>query len=305
MMNKAFVTGASGFVGTRLVRFLQKSKINIRIMSRTSKENFETVVCDLQNGLIPQDALTEVDSVFHLAGFTHDVRDTPESKNLYYKINVDATVQLAKLAVESGVKRFIFVSSVKAGGFAASGKCMTELDQNSTKDIYGKTKREAEIKLLEIGQKSDMHVSIVRSSLAYGPGVKGNLRMMLSGIEKGWFPPLPETGNRRSMIHVDDLVRALIMVAEDERANGEIFIATDGESHSAREIYKMMRILMGKSVPLWSMPKFMFDIAASISPAISYKIRKLFGDEHFSSEKLKSLGFEVERSLREMNETAF
>tara|TARA_B110000008_G_scaffold164398_1_gene164709 strand:+ start:210 stop:1124 length:915 start_codon:yes stop_codon:yes gene_type:complete len=304
-MNKVFVTGASGFVGSRLVQLLEKNRNTIKMLSRKNNGNYETVVCDLQNDLIPQDALTGVDSVFHLAGFTHDVRDNPESKYLYYKINVDATVQLAKLAVEGGVKRFIFVSSVKAGGFAVAGKCMTELDQNSTKDIYGRTKREAEIKLLEIGQKSDMHVSIVRSSLVYGPGVKGNLRMMLSGIEKGWFPPLPETGNRRSMIHVDDLVRALIIVAKDDRANGEIFIATDGESYSAREIYNAMRLLMGKSVPLWSMPKLLFDIAALISPAIRYKIRKLFGDEHYSSEKLKSLGFKVKRSLREMNETAF
>ena len=182
---------------------------------------------------------------------------------------------------------------------------MTEVDQSKPKGVYGKTKREAEIKLLEIGQKSDMHVSIVRSSLVYGPGVKGNLRLMLSGIEKGWFPPLPETGNRRSMIHVDDLVRALMLVAEDERANGEIFIATDGEPHSSREIYEAMCAVLGKLVPWWSVPKLLFDITAIISPAVRYKIRKLLGDECYSTEKLKSLGFKVQRSLREMNETSF
>ena len=304
-MNKVFVSGASGFVGSRLVRVLENNKISISVLSRNSQASFETVVCDLKSELIPEDALTGVDSVFHLAGFTHDMRDTSKVQHLYYKINVDATVQLAKLAVQSGVKRFIFVSSVKAGGFAVAGQCMTEVDQSKPKGVYGKTKREAELKLLEIGQKSDMHVSIVRSSLVYGPGVKGNLRLMLSGIEKGWFPPLPETGNRRSMIHVDDLVRALMLVAEDERANGEIFIATDGELHSSREIYEAMCAVLGKSVPWWSVPKLLFDITATISPAVRYKIRKLLGDECYSAEKLKSLGFKVQRSLREMNETSF
>ncbi len=304
-MNKVFVSGASGFVGSRLVRALENNKISISVLSRSSQASFETVVCDLKSELIPEDALTGVDSVFHLAGFTHDMRDTSKVQHLYYKINVDATVQLAKLAVQSGVKRFIFVSSVMAGGFAVAGQCMTEVDQSKPKGVYGKTKREAEIKLLEIGQKSDMHVSIVRSSLVYGPGVKGNLRLMLSGIEKGWFPPLPETGNLRSMIHVDDLVRALILVAEDERANGEIFIATDGELHSSREIYEAMCAVLGKSVPWWSVPKLLFDITATISPAVCYKIRKLLGDECYSAEKLKSLGFKAQRSLREMNETSF
>ena len=305
-MNKVFVSGASGFIGRRLVQVLENNKASIRVLSRTSQTSFETVVCDLKSELIPEDALTGVDTVFHLAGLTHiSVRDVDKIKHLYQKIIVDATVQLAKLAVQSEVKRFIFVSSVKAGGFAVAGQCMTEVDQSKPKGVYSKTKREAELKLLEIGQKSDMHVSIVRSSLVYGPGVKGNLRLMLSGIEKGWFPPLPETGNRRSMIHVDDLVRALMLVAEDERANGEIFIATDGEPHSSREIYEAMCAVLGKSVPWWSVPKLLFDITATISPAVRYKIRKLLGDECYSAEKLKSLGFKVQRSLREMNETSF
>ena len=261
-MNKVFVSGASGFVGNRLVRALENRKVSISVLSRTSQLGFETVVCDLKSELIPEDALTGVDTVFHLAGFTHDKLDTSEVEHLYQKINVDATVQLAELAVQSGVKRFIFVSSVKAGGSAVTGQCMTEEDQSEPEGVYGKTKREAELKLLELGQKSGMHVSIVRPSLVYGPGVKGNLRLMLSGIEKGWFPPLPDTGNRRSMIHVDDLVRVLFMVTEDERANGEIFIATDGEPHSSRDIYEAMCAVLDKSIPRWSVPKSLFSIIA-------------------------------------------
>jgi nucleoside-diphosphate-sugar epimerase len=168
--------------------------------------------------------------------------------------------------------------------------------------VYGQTKREAELKLLDIGRQSDMHVSIVRPSLVYGPGLKGNLRMMLSGIEKGWFPPLPEVGNRRSMIHVDALVQALLLVAVDARANGEIFIATDSHQYSSREIYNAMCNGIGKTVPLWSVPKLLFDCAALMHPRVRYKIEKLLGDECFSSDKLESLGFKAKKSLKEIND---
>jgi len=137
------------------------------------------------------------------------MRDASEIEDLYQKVNTNATVMLAKLAVSSGVKRFVFISSVKAGGISTQRVCASEKDHGGDPEgIYGKTKREAELKLLKIGEESGMHVSIIRPSLVYGPNVKGNLQLILSG--KGWFPPLPETNNKRSMIHVDDLVRAIL-----------------------------------------------------------------------------------------------
>mgnify|MGYP000108954966 CR=1 FL=1 len=150
-----------------------------------------------------------------------------------------------------------------------------------------------------------MHVSIIRPSLVYGPNVKGNLQLMLSGIKKGWFPPLPEMGNRRSMIHVDDLVRAILLIAEDKRANGEIFIATDGTPYSSREIYDSMCSAAGKSIPKWSMPEALFNLASLVSPRIKYKINKLLCDECYSSAKLEALGFKAKKSLKDMNETDF
>ena len=128
---------------------------------------------------------------------------------------------------------------------------------------------------------------------------------MLSGIKKGWFPPLPETDNRRSMIHVDDLVQAILLVADDDRANGEIFIATDGTPHSSREIYNAMCSVLDKSIPKWSVPKFLFDMASLISPSIKYKFNKLLGDEYYSSVKLEALGFKAKKTLKGMNETDF
>ena len=304
-MTKYLVTGATGFIGRRLLGLLNTIECNVRLLARSKVDNYETVVCNLEQDRISKHTLESVDTVFHLAGFAHDMRDANKIVDLYYKVNVSATVQLANLAAESGVKRFVFVSSVKAGGAPPLGTCANEKDQKNTEDVYGKTKREAELKLLEIGRVSGMHVSIIRPALVYGPDVKGNLQSMLSGIERGWFLPLPETGNRRSMIHVDDLVRAILLVAEEKRANGEIFIATDGVPHSSREIYNAMCGVIGKPVPKWSVPKIFFDIASLMSPRIKYKINKLLGEECYSSAKLEVLGFKAKKSLKDMYETDF
>ena len=107
------------------------------------------------------------------------------------------------------------------------------------------------------------------------------------------------------MIHVDDLVRAILLVVKDKRANGEIFIATDGIPHSSREIYNAMCNVLGKSIPKWSVPKFLFDMISLINPRIKYKVDKLLGNECYSSEKLEKLGFQAQRVLKEMNETNF
>jgi len=277
-----FVTGATGFIGQRLVKRLKAQGARLKILSRSQHSEFETVVCDLQRGVVPDGALEGVDTVFHLAGFAHDLRDASELEEMYHKVNVDATVRLAELAVRAEVNRFVSVSSVKAVG---------------REGVYGKTKREAELRLLNIAQQSSMHVVIVRPALVYGPEVKGNLQLMRSGIEKGWFPPLPEIGNCRSMIHVDDLVQALLLVAEDSRASGEILVATDGKPHSSREIYEAMCRSAGKAVPNWGVPKFMFELAGLVSPKIRYKVDKLLGDECYSSEKLEALGFKAEHDL--------
>ena len=301
----ALVTGGTGFIGSRHIINLVSNDINVRLLSRRKVEGFETVICDFQSDPIPNDALLGIDMVFHIAGFSHDMRDANQIKDLYQRVNVDVTVALAKLAVKSGVKKFIFVSSVKAGGNPAFGMCASESEQGDLEGVYGKTKREAELQLLKINKESGMHVSIIRPSLVYGPNVKGNLQVMLSGIKKGWFPPLPETGNTRSMIHVDDLVRAISLVADDDCANGEIFIATDGAPHSSREIYDAMCKISRRPASKWSVPKILFDMISLLSPRIKYKVDKLLGDECYSSAKLEALGFKAQKTLKDMNETSF
>ena len=151
---KVFVTGATGFIGKRLLCCLKDKGKNIKILSRQTHPEYETLVCDLQSDLIPDGALDGVDSVFHLAGFAHDLRDPSEVEHLYRTVNVDATVRLTELAASSGIKRFVFVSSVKAGTIHEDDL------YGLPKGVYGETKREAELKTLEIGMQSEMHVSI-------------------------------------------------------------------------------------------------------------------------------------------------
>ena len=301
------ITGATGFIGSQLLNLLNSLSKDFRIISRHLVPGLDCVILDFNDlDNIPDAVFKNVDTVIHLAGIAHDLRGSPENYKIYHAINIHATIKLAESAVQNKIKKFIFVSSTKANSAVLSKKCMSEVDSGgSPEGVYGKTKREAELRLLKIGKKSGMHVSIIRPSLVYGPDFKGNLALMLSGIKKGWFPPLPETGNRRSMIHVDDLVRAILLIAEDKQANGEIFIATDGVPHSSREIYNAMCSALDKSIPKWSIPKFLFDMVSLMNPRIKYKLNKLLGDECYSSAKLESLGFKAQKTLKDMNETDF
>jgi len=299
------ITGSTGFIGKRLLSLLESSGEDIRILSRKKQANHETIVCDFNSEDIPINSLDSVDTVYHLAGFAHDLGNTLRNKGVYNRINFEFTSQLAELAAKSKVKRFIFVSSVKAAGGLYIKKCIDESDKFEPEGIYGKTKRDAEKKLLEIGKQSGMHVSIIRSSLVYGPNVKGNLGKMQTAIKNGFFPPIPDTGNRRSMVHVDDLVRSLLFVASNDFTNGEIYILTDGHEYSSRYIYEVLCKVQGKSIPKWHIPKFAFNILGLFSKQLRYKIDKLLGDECYSSNKLKSIGFESKKALKDINETSF
>lgn len=294
------VTGGSGFIGSRLCSAISETDSHLRMLVRRPVEgvNARQFVVDFEQNIIPEEAFKGVDTIFHLAGFTHDLREISETEHLYHAINVDATLHLAQLAVKNGVKQFVFVSSTKAGGCAKQGLRMNETDQSEPEGIYGQTKRTAELKLLEISAQSNMRVSIIRPSLVYGEGVKGNLSAMLRAIDNGWFPPIPETHNRRSMIHVDDLVNILLLASKDKRASGEIFIATDGHDYSTRKIYEAICKAAGRKVPCWRLPDILFKLASKAGdllkgrvpfPFDSYKYQKLLGDECFSSKKLQTL----------------
>lgn len=298
------LTGATGFIGRRLLSLLQSRGFDIRLLVRSQVSNYETVLCDLGKDKIPKNTFKSVETIFHLANYSKIITSN-KSEDLYRLVNLEATVELARLAAENGVERFVFVSSVKAGDILNSKNFIIESAYHRFHMLYAKNKRETELRLLEIGKKFGMNISIIRPSLVYGSDVKGNLRLMLTGIKKGWFPPLPEIGNRLSMIHVDDLVKAILLVAYDNRSNGKIYIATDGRAYSSRKIYNILCENLGKSIPKWSVPKILLSIASLLSPKIKYQINTLLSDAYYSSEKLEKLGFKAQFSLREMNETCF
>ncbi|MFO7607101.1 MAG: NAD-dependent epimerase/dehydratase family protein [Desulfurivibrionaceae bacterium] len=310
-MNNCLVTGATGFVGRELCCFLrERENVRIKAVSRRSAEGcWDSHFCwDFENGALPAAELAGVDTIFHLAGIAHDFRIGPKIDFLYKKVNADATVMLAEIAVRQGVKRFVFASSVKAGGSSPDGICADEEYQGEPDGSYGLTKREAEIKILEIGRATGMHVSIIRPALVYGRSVKGNLAMMLRCIDKGWFPPLPDTGNIRTMVHVYDLVKALVLAAEKKEASGEIFIVTDGIRYSSREIFNEMCLAVGRKIPDWSVPETFFLILARMGdlfgrlgkvPFDTCRYNKLLGDDCYSSTKIQEiLKFKPEKSLR-------
>ena len=300
---KALVTGATGFIGSQLTRTLENNDYSLRILSRNNHSDYDTVICDLSSEEIPESALDSIDIVFHLAGYSHDLVSNPIKDKIYYDVNVKATVDLINIAAKKKVRKFIYISSVKAGGMFDKSSSMTEKDQGTPIDIYGATKREAEIEVLKIGKTHDMHVSILRPALVYGVKMKGNLAIMFNGIKSGWFPPLPETFNKRSMICISDLIDAILLIASDKRTNGRIYIATDGHQYSSRDIYKAICLATGKNIPIWVTPKSVFSFLARIGdyvkyiPFNSHRYKKIFGNECYSSVELYNLGFKPKYDL--------
>ena len=300
------VTGASGFVGTVLCNSIRRSDDVLRLLVRKIIPNIDGEQFVFKNANdIDQDAFLGVDIVIHLAGYAHDTSNKKSNREMYRNVNVDLTEKILDLSVQNKVSKFVFISSVKAGGTPNVEKCFSESFQAEPDNIYGKTKLIAEKKVLEVAKYSSMDVSIIRPALVYGPGMKGNLRVMLSWIDKGWFPALPENGNRRSMVHLDDLVNAIRFICDCNKSNGKVFIVTDGNIYSSYEIYNTMCHILNKPVPKLRVPVFIFNIFSLFNKDIKYKVKKLLGSECYSSEKIEALGFVAKKSLRDMNITEY
>ena len=303
---KALVTGATGFIGNRLCDLLQKEGYPFKVILRKKDEHLkESVICDLEREILPSQAFEGVTTVFHLAGHAHDLKNQVDNETRYTSLNIEASIKLAKRAAQMDVKRFIFVSSVKAGGTKVRGNLNTETTKGEPDGIYGKTKRKAEIRLLELAKETTMEITVLRPSLVYGANVKGNLLNMLTAIKKGWFPPLPDINNALSMIHVDDVVRALLFLATNNNLDGEIYIATDGKLYSSSEVYKILSKALGKKVRKWRVPFTFFKILAFLNSNFRNKVNKIFKDEAYSSMKLQSAGFKPVFTLKEIYEKAF
>lgn len=229
------VTGASGFIGRRLLGEGDRA-----LVSRGSGLAREAVG-DLLDPASLAKACQGVATIFHCAGYAHAFGTC--DAQAHWRINFEGTRHLLTAAGQAGVRRFVFLSSVKA--MAEPGnECADEDWPGAPATPYGQAKRAAEEAVLETGARHGMHVVNLRLALVYGRGGRGNLQRMAQAIRAGWFPPLPETGNRRSLIHVDDAVAAVETVAQRPEANGRTYIVADPRAYSGRQIQDAIRVVL-------------------------------------------------------------
>jgi UDP-glucose 4-epimerase len=307
MAGTVLVTGAAGFIGRRLCRRLQDSGRAVHALLRQPAAGPWSAVFPVQLGVDPIPAEIfykhQVDTVLHLAGKAHALAERPGEGAEYQQINVDGTRMLLDAAMAAGVQRFVYFSSVKA--LAEPGEHCVDEDWRPAPatDIYGRSKYEAEQLVLAAGRASGMHVCCLRPALVYGAGVKGNLLRMMQAIDAGSFPPVPDTGNRRSLVHVEDLIQAAMLAAENPAANGKTYIVTDGRDYTTREMYVMMAAALGRKVPGWTVPAWILRGVGHIGDLIgrvrgrrftvdSEAVARLLGSACFSSKKItQQLGY--------------
>ena len=266
---RILVTGARGFVGNALCAALRRDLVPcIAAVRRTEDESGNTAeiaVGDIGPDTDWRAALQDVACVVHLAARTHVLRDrNPDPLAEYRRINVAATETLARRAAATGVRRFIFLSSVKVNGESTTSRPFSERDEPHPEDAYGISKREAEDALRAIGNKTGMEIVILRPPLVYGPGVKGNFLQLLKAVAKGVPLPLASIDNRRSLVYVGNLVDAIIACIREPAAAGRTFLVSDGEDLSTPEMIRKLAAAMGRSPRLLSCPPALLALAARL-----------------------------------------
>lgn len=254
IIGPVLVAGGKGFIGRRLVSRLGAGGVDVRAMTRGGVGGTE-VKADLTDPSSLAKACAGVRTVFHCAGHAHAFDEIGgEARDLHWRVNYEGTRALVAAAGEAGVARFVFLSSVKAVGDPGRG-CVSEDWPVLPDSAYGEAKRAAEDAVLEAGARYRMHVTVLRPAMVFGAGGRGNLERMARLVKRGVFPPLPETGNRRSVVHVDDLVSAMQWVAEDVRAAGRTYIIAHREAPSGRRLYDAMRCCADLPPVEWSVPE--------------------------------------------------
>lgn len=260
--DKLLLTGATGFVGSALMqRIFSDNKYLLRIAARKScvvaPESAQIVqVSDLTNATDWTDALQGVDVVIHSAARVHVMNDlSTDPLAEFRKVNVDGTLALARQAVAAGVKRFVFVSSIKVNGEKTElGSPYFADDRPNPVDPYGVSKYEAEQALLALAQETGLEVAIVRPVLVYGPGVKANFRNMMKWVSRGVPLPLGAIHNKRSLVALDNLVDLILTCAEHPAAVNQVFLASDGNDLSTTQILQQLGVAMNKPTRLLPVP---------------------------------------------------
>lgn len=255
---KILITGYSGFVGNNLVNIL-KNKYELNLLGRKASKIGKVFTHNLDEKSDYAKALESVDIVIHCAARVHIMDDgASDPLNEFRVVNTQGTLNLAKQAAAKGVKRFIFLSSIKVNGESTTKKSpYTALDYPAPVDPYGVSKSEAEHGLLELGKQEDMEVVIIRPPLVYGEGVKANFASLMRLVGKGL--PLPFRaikGNKRSLVSVYNLVDLIKVCIEHPKVANQVFLVSDDYDLSTAEMVALMAKVQGKKniaipVPVW------------------------------------------------------
>lgn len=263
------VTGAAGFVGQALCRAMVASGWDVVASSR-SPLSFDPSIRKIPVSVINattnwRDALDAVDVVIHLAARVHVMRETAaDSLDAFLEVNVRGTVNLARQAAAAGIKRFVYVSSIKVNGESTSGVGFSEMDTPLPSDPYGISKWRAEQALMEISQETGMEVVIVRPPLVYGPGVRANFYQLMRLVEMGVPLPLANVQNRRSLVYVYNLADALMLCAIHPRAAGNTYLISDAESLSTPALISEIALSMGNPPRVFNFPLAPLKILAKL-----------------------------------------
>lgn len=277
-MRKILITGANGFVGKALISELIENGFCVRAPLRSihaknqlaylNSSFLETVVIgDIDTHTSWHTILEGVDAVIHLAARVHVMRDSVSNPlEEFRKINTYATERLARQAAELGVKRFIYLSSIKVHGEATKkDKAFAVQDLPNPQDAYAKSKWEAELVLKRIGQKTGMEIVIIRPPLIYGPEVKANFLQLLNLINSPIPIPLKKADNKRSMIYLGNLVSVIVYSLTHPVAANQTYIVSDNETASVAELIQLLGKALNRRPYLIPVPKLLLKIVGGLA----------------------------------------
>lgn len=288
---QVLITGAAGFVGKVLVESLANEACLVRLALRANESNAQQdyfSVGNINANTNWQNALGSIDVVIHLAARVHVMRETSDDPLAEFReVNVLGTEHLARSAAATGVKRLVYVSSIKVNGEETqSGQAYSEQSNPAPQDPYGVSKWEAEQVLHQVAKETGLEVVIVRPPLVYGPDVKGNFAQMISVVARGVPLPFASVNNKRSLIYVKNLVDALILCATHPSAAGNTYLLSDGEDVSTSDLLRKLAVATGKKPRLFSCPVVLLELAARMFGK-SAQVGRLLGSLQVDSSKIR------------------
>lgn len=309
-LETVLITGATGFVGRALVSRLAVAGWKVRALMRTGLPQdlgSGQVTWHRIAGLGDDDLpLSDCQAVVHLAARVHVMQERANDPLAEFRrVNVTETEQLARHAAAAGVRRFIYLSSIKVNGEETPpGRPFLAEDEAGPEDAYGISKHEAEIVLRRVAAETEMEVVIIRPPLIYGPGVKGNFRTMLGWLERGIPLPLASLDNRRSLVGLDNLCDLILSCLRNPAAANETFLVSDGQDISTAELLRLAGEAMRRPVRLFPMPPAWLENAAALigKPRLA---RRICGNLQVDIGKTKGLlgwspSVKVETGLRQI-----